>query len=79
MLAAWKWHSQSPQSIAIEIKIHRPLLARGTKAGGMGLIRFLTINGHASRCKAMLLSVLKAQIGGRSPSADPKLEIRFFI
>ena len=27
--------------------IRRPLLARGTKAVGMGLIRFLTISGHA--------------------------------
>ena len=28
-------------------KIRRPLLARGTKAAGLGLIAFLTISGHA--------------------------------
>ena len=30
-----------------EKQIRRPLLARGTKAAGFGLVRFFTISGHA--------------------------------
>ena len=55
--------------------ICRPLLARGTKAEGLGLVRFLTVSGHAFSYKAMLLSILRAQIGTRSPSPDPGLWI----
>ena len=36
------WESQKLRRI-----ICRPLLARGTKAAGLGLVRFLTIRGHA--------------------------------
>ena len=32
-----------------------------------------------SAIQATLLSVLRAQLGGRSAPADPRLEIRFFI
>ena len=59
------------------MQIRRPLLARDTKAVGMGLVRFLTIIGHAFSYKAMLSSVLRAQIGGRFAPPDPELEIRF--
>ena len=59
--------------------IRRPLLARGIKAAGLGIVRFLTINGHAFSYKAMLLTVFRTQIGSRLPAADPGLEIRFSI
>ena len=60
------------------MKIRRPLLARGTKAAGFGLICFLTIIGYAFSYKAVLLTVLRAQIGARSSPADLGLEIRFY-
>ena len=44
-------------------RIRRPLLARGTKAAGFGLICLLIISGHAFSYQAMLLIVSKAQIG----------------
>ena len=40
-----------------------PLLAKGTKATGLGLISFLIISGRALIYKAMLLSVFRVQIG----------------
>ena len=33
--------------------IRRPLLARGIKAAGLGIIRILTISGHAFSCQAI--------------------------
>ena len=57
--------------------IRRPLLARGTKAAWLGIVRFSTIMGHAFSYKAMLLSVLRAQIGGGSALPDPELRIRY--
>ena len=42
--------------------IRRTLLAKGTKAAGFGLIRFLTIIGHAFNYQAMLLFVFRVQI-----------------
>ena len=51
------------------------LLARGTKAAGVGVARFLTIGGHAS--EAMLLGLERAHVPCRSPPPDPGLRIRY--
>ena len=59
--------------------IRLALRPRGTKAAGFALVCLLTIMCHAFSYQAMLLSVLKAQIGGRSVSPDPRLEIRFSL
>ena len=58
-------------------KIRRPLLARGTKAAGMGLIRFLTIGGHAFQLSGYAFISLEAQIGRWSPAPDQGLRIRY--
>ena len=57
--------------------IRRPLLARRTKAAGLGLVRFLKISGHAFSYKDMLLTVFRAQIDSRFHPADLGLEIPF--
>ena len=57
------------------LSIRRPMLVRGTKAACSGIVPLLTISGHAFSYQAMLLSVFRAQIGGRSASPDPLLEI----
>ena len=51
--------------------VRRALLARGTKAAGIGSARFLTMSGRAFSYKAMLLSVLKAQIEPKWPPRVP--------
>ena len=56
--------------------IRRPLLARGTKAAGLGLIRFLTIRGHAIQLSGYVVIVFEGPNTpwirpASSPTKDP--------
>ena len=58
-------------------EICQPLLARGIKAAGFFIVRFLIIIGHAFNYQASAVMLLEGRNRWKIPLADPLLEIRF--
>ena len=57
--------------------IRRPLLAKGTKAAGLGIVLFLTISGHAFEPLGYAFVFRGTKIPRRSPPPDPELRIHY--